>query len=110
MKLLITNPAGLVVADAEANLDPAADFAHLVATFTAGPGFDQVKKLLDEFERIYATGDLERAAAIHAQVDELGLVASGQDGARYVVFNVYCQKGALQFAVSRAGARSLSGR
>lgn len=106
MKLVIRDATGALVAEAEADLQASADFAHVTATFTPGPGFRHVEHILEDFECVYATGDLERAEVIHAQVDELGLIASGEGGERYAVSNVYCRHGALLFAVSRVGGAS----
>ena len=107
MKLSVTNDRGLLVADVE--VDPDCPFARepgdapgfVSGTFTAGPAFVHIQTQLDAFNKVYATGNLAKAASLHEEIDQMNMVARDEDGQTYRVFNVYFQQGGTLFAAVR---------
>jgi hypothetical protein len=109
MNLTVTDEHGVVVAgvDTASLLHPTSDgsvFAHVVGRFEPGPGFARIRSMLERFDKVYRTGDLERASAVHQEIDRLEMQATDSQGNRYHVFNVYLQQDALLFAISRGPA------
>ena len=102
VKLVVHDRQRTVVAEvtADAALDIDAT-NQVVGTFVEGPGFGPVRLLLDRFNTIYASGDLEAASMAHADLDRLGMTAIRSDGVEYSVSVVYFQQGGLLFSVSR---------
>jgi hypothetical protein len=101
MNLAVHDQEGVLVIDLEVDaIDP--DATHIAGELTPGPGFDHLMALHDAFEAVYATGDLERAAQLHAAIDQLDLVATSPDGTRYAVSNVYLQGASMQCSLTRA--------
>lgn len=103
MRLTVTDPTGAVVASVEtpSRFGRASDgqvFVHVVGHFEPGPAFGKIRPMLDRFESAYASGNLEHAAALHGEIDRLGLLATDSEGNEYVVFDVYFQQDALLFA------------
>src|SRR5215510_685739 len=82
------------------------DSPHIWGQFTPGPGFAEVRAALSEFEKVYATGDLQRASEAHTRIDRMNLIATSDDGTRYSVYNVYFQESGLLFSVSKQAAPS----
>lgn len=103
MALTVRDQEGLVVANVR--VDPAhpltRDTVHVVGSFTAGPGFGRVKSMIEEFENVYASEDLERAQASHELIDRMMLVATDEDGTTYKVSSVYFRDNGLLFSVAR---------
>jgi hypothetical protein len=108
MKLTVHDHEGALLAEVDVDPRCAADpdFVHIVGRFSPGPEFGRVKSMIDEFEKVYATGD-RGASHKHEQIDRLGLVATSGDSVRYAVFNVYFRDGDLLFSVSREPSRVL---
>jgi hypothetical protein len=107
LQLSVTDEHGKLVANVE--VDPQCPFARapgeppgfVFGTFSAGPGFPRIRGLLDTFTAVYETGNVAAAAALHDEIDRINMVATGEDGQAYRVFNVYFQQGGNLFTAAR---------
>jgi hypothetical protein len=106
MRLIVSDAAGGHVAEVSVASDcpfaknPGELPGFVLGELTTGPGFSTVLAILDRFDRIYGTGDLE-AAAVHRELDSIGLLATDDRGTRYRIHNVYLQRGGLLFCAVR---------
>jgi hypothetical protein len=103
--LTVTDENGQVVAEVDtgSDFDPAPDgpcFVPVIGHFERGPAFPRVQAMLDRFTEVYQTGNLERAHAVHEELDRLGLRAKNSDGRVYQVCVIYFQQDALLFTAT----------
>jgi hypothetical protein len=98
MEFKIADPEGAIIGVVSPTTRMGDDeVGHIHGDFVEGPAFGKVRDILDAFEPHYRAGDWERAAAVHAEIDRMSLIATRDDGRRYLVSNVYHQGGKLLF-------------
>lgn len=110
MRLSVYDQSGVLVANAD--LDPAhplqevpggALVGHAIGHFTPGPGFEQVRPMLEAFKKVFNAGDPEQALAMSDVVDALGFWAADTEGRRFRVSNVQFNQDGLLFFAGQTG-------